>query len=481
MNLFNFDNTYAKLNENFFAEVMPSASENPELIVLNECLARDLNIDLSSLEKNEIAALLSGNKLSTGAQPLAMAYAGHQFGHFTMLGDGRAILLGEHLSSSGKRYDIQLKGSGRTPFSRGGDGRATLRAMLREYLMSECMHALGVPTSRSLAVVKTGLSVSREAIHEGAVLTRVMDSHLRVGTFEYARQFLSIEEQKELLDYTVKRHFPEILAQENRALEFLKAVQQQQVTLIVNWMRIGFIHGVMNTDNMHIGGQTFDYGPCAFMNSYDPKTVFSSIDSNGRYAYSNQPEIALWNLSVLAGTILPQIHENQEIAVALARETLNEFAENYKSAWRKMMCSKIGLEEVNGPALLLLDRLLNWMENTKSDYTNTFLVLSDQLPQSKIIIIDDTIKHWIGDWKNHIKQSSSWEKALNQMKNNNPLAIPRNHLVEKALDRATEQNDLTFFSEIIAAVKSPDSIKNINDFQFVLEGSDYGYQTFCGT
>jgi serine/tyrosine/threonine adenylyltransferase len=480
MNFFNFDNTYSKLNRNFYAEVQPSAAIKPELLILNEDLAQELNIDFSAAERNQIAAILSGQSLPNDAQPLAMAYAGHQFGHFTMLGDGRAILLGEHISNDGKRFDIQLKGSGRTPFSRGGDGKATLRSMLREYVMSECMYHLGVSTSRSLAVVKTGTNVNRESIHEGAVLTRIMESHLRVGTFEYARQFLGFQEQKELLNYTINRHFPEISQKENQALEFLKAVQRKQLSLIVHWMRIGFIHGVMNTDNMHIGGQTFDYGPCAFMNTYDPKTVFSSIDSNGRYAYINQPEIALWNLSVLAGSILPQIHENQEIAVALARDVLNNFTENYKTAWREMMCSKIGLKQVNGQSMQFLDSLLNWMEKTKADYTNTFLVISEQLPQQKIPF-DDNLKHWIAAWKIHIKDTDSWNSSLTLMKQHNPIVIPRNHLVEQALDQAIYNNNLGLLKEIITAVKSPESIKNIEHFQFIPDDAEHDYKTFCGT
>jgi uncharacterized protein YdiU (UPF0061 family) len=480
MSIFNFNNSYATLKDVFFAEVNPAVSESPELVLFNEDLAKALDIDFASVDSQEMASLLSGKTIPEGAQPLAMAYAGHQFGHFTMLGDGRAILLGEHITKSGKRVDIQLKGSGRTPFSRGGDGRATLRAMLREYLMSECMHALGVPSSRSLAVVKTGIPVNRETVHEGAVLTRVMDSHLRVGTFEFARQYLGIDEQKELLHYAIERHFPELMSSENPALEFLKAVQQKQLDLIVNWMRIGFIHGVMNTDNMHIGGQTFDYGPCAFMNAYDLKTVFSSIDTTGRYAYGNQAEIALWNLSVLAGAILPQIHENQDIAVELARNVLNEFAENYRSAWRKMMCAKIGFEENHGTELQLLDRLLNWMTANKADYTNTFLVLSGHLDEIHIPI-DDEMKHWLIEWRAHIEKTSTWELALSLMKTQNPLVIPRNHLVEKALDEACYKDDYQALLKLIEVVKNQDSSKNLLDFQEPLVSGDNGYATFCGT
>ncbi len=480
MDIFNFDNSYSRLSDDFYADVAPTSVEKPELVVWNEALARELELNSTSVNQEELSQICSGNKIPDGAHPLAMAYAGHQFGHFTMLGDGRAILLGEHITSFGTRFDIQLKGAGRTPFSRGGDGRATLRAMLREYLMSECMHDLNVPTSRSLAVVKTGAAIQRETKHEGAVLTRIMDSHLRVGTFEYARQFLNLEQQQELLDYAISRHFPELKTSENRALDFLKSVQQKQLELIRDWMRIGFIHGVMNTDNMHIGGQTFDYGPCAFMNAYDTKTVFSSIDAHGRYAYGNQPEIALWNLSVLAGTLLPLISEDQENAVELAKSCLNAFAESYRDAWRKMMCAKIGFAHQNQTELVLLDRLLDWMKANKADYTNTFLVISERLSDVDFPM-DDSFKLWLMDWKNHIKETSTWEEASTLMQKNNPLVIPRNHLVEKALDDACFQEDYELFNSIIAAVKAPKTITNLSYFQSPPMDSDQGYQTFCGT
>lgn len=479
MSIFNFNNSYATLSKDFFAEVNPTSPENPDLVMWNVDLAKQLDLDISKLNKTELAAFLSGKMIPEGAHPLAMAYAGHQFGHFTMLGDGRAILLGEHITKSGARFDIQLKGSGRTPFSRGGDGRATLRAMLREYLISECMHALGVPTSRSLALVKTGIPVNRETVHDGAILTRVMDSHIRVGTFEFARQYLDIQAQKSFLNYTIQRHFPEISNEPNKALAFLKAVQKKQLDLIVHWMRIGFIHGVMNTDNMHIGGQTFDYGPCAFMDTYDTKTVFSSIDTSGRYAYGNQPEIALWNLSVLAGAILPQIDDNQEKAVEMARQVLNNFSEEYRQAWRKMMCAKIGLDSMSNQALILLDQLLTWMETHQADYTNTFLVISGQIPDYQTPV-NETFKHWLNDLKAYINKTSAWEQAIACMKKSNPLVIPRNHIVEKALDDACLKNDYNFFHEIIKAVKSPASFENLTNFQRISESSD-DYKTYCGT
>lgn len=476
---FNFQNSYHQLNDVFYADVLPEVPRNPELVLFNEKLAQELHIDFGDLDKNQLAKLLSGAEIPLGAEPLAMAYAGHQFGHFTMLGDGRAILLGEHLTQENKRVDIQLKGSGRTSFSRGGDGLSTLRAMLREYLISECMHALGVPTSRSLAVVKTGKPVNRETVHDGAVLTRIMDSHLRVGTFEYARQFLELNEQKELLNYAIQRHAPELRNNENPALSFFQHVANKQLELILNWMRVGFIHGVMNTDNMHIGGQTFDYGPCAFMNAYNPKTVFSSIDRHGRYAYSNQPEIALWNLSVFAGTILQQIDEDQEKAVELARAVLNDFAKNYREKWQTMMCAKIGFPSETHEAKLLIERLLSWMQENQADYTNTFLVLSGDLKEEHIPINDD-FKHWLLDWKRTLENSCTWEEALKSMHANNPHAIPRNDKVESALDLAVHQNDLSMLLEMIEVVKDNQHPKR-EMYQVAQIEFDQGYQTFCGT
>jgi uncharacterized protein YdiU (UPF0061 family) len=478
MKLFNFDNSYHKLSNVFYAEVLPEKPPMPELIIFNETLAEQLGIEYQKINSDELAHYLSGSKLPEGSEPLAMAYAGHQFEHFTMLGDGRAILLGEHVHEQ-KYLDIQLKGCGKTPFSRGGDGLATLRAMLREYLISECMHALGVPTSRSLAVVKTGKKVFREVPHDGAVLTRIMESHIRVGTFEYARQFLDFEEQNELLDYALTRHFPKLENSENRALDFLQNVADRQLELIIHWMRIGFIHGVMNTDNMHIGGQTFDYGPCAFMNAYDPKTVFSSIDRNGRYAYGNQPEIALWNLSVLAGTLLPQIDKDQARAIDAARKVLNNFAGKYKTRWQEMMSAKIGFSEASHASKLLIERLLSWMQENKADYTNTFLVLADKLPSDAIPLNDD-LKHWILDWRRELKNSKNADDYLEIMSKFNPEIIPRNAWVEDALDAATYQNDYRKIHEIIAAVKTPKLAKNFN-FPNFDQVFDENYKTFCGT
>jgi len=479
MEPFNFDNSYHRLSAVFYADVQPTRPLKPELVLFNSSLAKEIELDCNSLSPAEIARILSGEVIPKGAEPLAMAYAGHQFGHFTMLGDGRAILLGEHLQKNGKRTDIQLKGSGRTPFSRGGDGSATLKAMLREYLMSECMHALGVPTSRSLAVVKTGVPVTREIVHEGAVLTRIMDSHLRFGTFEFARNYLDIDHQSELLNYTLQRHFPEVGHLENRALELLRKVSEKQLELVLQWMRIGFIHGVMNTDNMHIGGQTFDYGPCAFMNAYHPKTVFSSIDKNGRYAYGNQAEIALWNLSVFAGTLLPQIDQNQEQAVDLARAVLNDFSRNYQKRWQLLLCQKIGFDTAHTQAKVLVERLLDWMRTNKADFTNTFLFLTDEVDASHLPI-DDEFKHWFLDWKKELLTQKLWQDALQDMQRLNPHAIPRNHLVEAALDSAVQQKNFHKFDELIQVV-SLRNHTNLSQYQGFPIYHDAEYQTFCGT
>jgi uncharacterized protein YdiU (UPF0061 family) len=432
------------------------------------------------LSIDELAEIFGGSALPEGAEPISTAYAGHQFGYFSMLGDGRAILLGEHKTSSGKRNDIQLKGSGRTPFSRRGDGRATLKSMLREYLMSECMFHLKIPSSRSLAVVKTGLPVIRETVHEGAVLTRVMASHIRVGTFEYARQYLEQNQLKKLIDYTIVRHYSEIENDANSVLSFLRIVMQRNLELVVNWMRIGFIHGVMNTDNISICGQTFDYGPCAFMNSYNTKTVFSSIDTQGRYAFGNQPDIMLWNLSIFAGTLLPFIHENEQEAIELAKNELNTFSKNFQDAWRKMMCAKIGFTKSEKNELILLDRLLEWMQKNQADYTNTFAVLMGELPQENIFNHQD-FKLWKKDWETYLSENYDWEEAKELMSLNNPVIIPRNHMVEEALNKATLDGDFKLFDDLLSAVKSQEvDSNNIRLTEFNID-FDKAYQTFCGT
>ena len=310
----NFDNTYRKLSPDFYSEVEPAPVEQPELTLLNRRLADKLGLDLSETDPAELSSIFTGDRLPEGSEPISQAYAGHQFGHFTMLGDGRAIVLGEHLTPDGQRYDIQFKGSGRTPYSRSGDGRATLYSMLREYLISEALHHLHIPASGSLAVAKTSMPVYRETVHPGAILTRVASSHIRFGTFEYAARFLTPEKQKELLNYTISRHYPDLQQSDDKALRLLRRVAKKHLNLVVEWMRVGFIHGVMNTDNMSIIGESIDFGPCAFINGFDPATAFSSVDINKRYAFNNQPGILQWNLAIFAGTLLPFIDQTEDQA-----------------------------------------------------------------------------------------------------------------------------------------------------------------------
>ena len=338
-----FDNTYSKLPDIFKENINPLPVKRPELVVLNKDLAKKLDLNFSDLNNKEISELFAGNSLPPESNSIAQAYAGHQFGHFTMLGDGRAVLIGEHLSKKKDRYDIQFKGSGKTAFSRNGDGRAALGPMLREYIISEAMHNLSIPTTRSLAVVKTGEEVIRETPLHGAILTRVALSHIRVGTFQYIAARQKKNELETLLNYVIKRHYPNIENSKNKAIDLLKTVLDKQIDLVVNWMRVGFIHGVMNTDNMSISGETIDYGPCAFMDTYDPKTVFSSIDQMGRYAYCNQPIITKWNLSRFAECLIPLIDQDQNKAIQLATEIINTFEKKYEEKWLNMMRDKLGL------------------------------------------------------------------------------------------------------------------------------------------
>jgi uncharacterized protein YdiU (UPF0061 family) len=378
-----FNNTYSKLSDTFREEIKPIPVNNPELIIINDDLATELNLNFSKIDKNELSKIFSGNILPNGSNSIAQAYAGHQFGHFTMLGDGRAVLIGEHTTKSNNKYDIQLKGSGKTAFSRNGDGRAALGPMLREYIISEAMNSLKIPTTRSLAVVKTGEDVQRDKALHGAVLTRVASSHIRVGTFQYIAARQKEDELKILLDYTVNRHYPDIENSNNKALELLNQLIEKQCDLVVNWMRVGFIHGVMNTDNMTISGETIDYGPCAFMDNYDPKTVFSSIDQTGRYAYCNQPVITKWNLARFAECLIPLIDKDQNKAVKIATETINSFEKKYEEKWMNMMRDKLGLFGLDDKDKFLILDLLTWMHEKKADYTNTFCHLMKLDPKKK--------------------------------------------------------------------------------------------------
>ena len=476
----NFDNTYSRLPDPFREKINPVKVKNPELVMLNKSLAEDLNLDFSGLDQAKLSALFSGNELPNDSRSIAQAYAGHQFGHFTMLGDGRAVLIGEHISKSNHRYDIQFKGSGKTAFSRNGDGRAALGPMLREYIISESMHFLNIPTTRSLAVAKTGEKVIRETQLEGAILTRVASSHIRVGTFQYIAARNKKGELETLFEYVIKRHYPEIESSKKQALDLLNVVLDKQIELVVNWMRVGFIHGVMNTDNMSIAGETIDYGPCAFMDIYDPKTVFSSIDKLGRYAYCNQPIITKWNLSRFAECLIPLIDGDQDKAIKLATEVIDTFEKKYEEKWLGMMRNKIGLADEDEKDKFLILDLLTWMHKNKVDYTNTFCHLMSFQTQNDIVYENNEFSDWKKRWQERLSQNSSSEKYINLMRSVNPIVIPRNHIVEDALKKANQGNfePINNFLKILSSPYTDQ--KHITEYQIPSQ-SDENYQTFCGT
>ena len=437
----NFNNTYFNLSSSFKENINPVPVKKPELILLNNELALSLNLDFSKVSHKELSKIFSGNLLPEGSNSIAQAYAGHQFGHFTMLGDGRAVLIGEHTTKSNKKYDIQFKGSGKTAFSRNGDGRAALGPMLREYIISEAMHGLGIPTTRSLAVVKTGEDVIRETALHGAILTRVALSHIRVGTFQYIAAREKKDELEILLNYVIKRHYPNIENSKNKSLDLLKVVMEKQIDLVVNWMRVGFIHGVMNTDNMSISGETIDYGPCAFMDTYDPKTVFSSIDRMGRYAYCNQPVITKWNLSRFAECLIPLIDKDQNKSIELATEIINSFEKKYEEKWLNMMRDKLGLFGVDDKDKFLILDLLTWMHQKKLDYTNTFCHLMNSEIEKNENFIDKDFQNWKKRWQERLKiNNNTPKKYIKLMRSVNPVVIPRNHKVEEILNEANKNN-----------------------------------------
>ena len=479
---FNFDNTYIHLPKAFYTELSPVPVRKPEMVIFNAPLSTDMGLDFSGISTDVKAALFSGNIMPEGSEPLAQAYAGHQFGHFTMLGDGRAIVWGEHITPSGQRLDIQFKGSGPTPYSRGADGRAVLGPMLREYIISEAMHALNIPTTRSLAVVTNGEKVYRETGLPGAILTRIASSHIRVGTFEYA----ALQQDKgiiqTLVDYTIDRHYPWIKEEQNKTLSLLKAIIEKQADLITHWMRVGFIHGVMNTDNMTLSGETIDYGPCAFMDAYNPRTVFSSIDHMGRYAYANQPDIAQWNLARLAETMLPLLDDEIEKAADTTEEAVNGFGALYKDKWLSMMRAKLGLFGARAEDESLITDLLDWMQRAGADYTNTFRHLTEEKPPQGKPYNDKTFKEWYTRWQAQLaKNTKPLKSSLSLMRANNPAVIPRNHKVEQVLDAATN-GDLKPLKDLLTALQEP--YKNRSDlkpYQSPPKQDERVYQTFCGT
>ncbi|WP_249870026.1 protein adenylyltransferase SelO [Oceanobacillus saliphilus] len=479
----NLDNSYARLPESFYKNHHPTEVRSPKLIIFNDLLAASLGLNVQELRSENGIAVFAGNSIPEGAFPLAQAYAGHQFGHFAMLGDGRALLLGEQITPLGERFDIQLKGSGRTPYSRGGDGRATLGPMLREYIISEAMHALGIPTTRSLAVVTTGESVMRETHLPGAILTRVATSHLRFGTFQYVSQWGTADELKVLADYAIKRHFPEIEADENRYLSLLQEVIKLQAGLIAKWQSVGFIHGVMNTDNMTISGETIDYGPCAFMDEYDTSTVFSSIDRQGRYAYGNQPVIGGWNLARFAESLLPILHEDREQALKLAQDSISGYLDLYHQNWLTEMRSKLGIfgEETQDEALI--EELLGMMQKYRADFTNTFRALTFGEQENTDMFGTKEYVQWEELWKARLgRQQESTESSKALMKSSNPAVIPRNHRVEEALEAAVEKGDYSVMERLLDVLSDPYALAvDHEDYCKPPEPSNRPYQTFCGT
>ena len=475
-----FNHSYTKLPKDFFVEQLPVKVSNPKLILLNEPLLKALGLDKEALSPEAWGNIFSGNELPEKAHPIAEAYAGHQFGHFALLGDGRAVLLGEHINPEGDHFDIQFKGSGQTPYSRRGDGRAALGPMLREFIISEAMNALNIPTTRSLAVVTTGESVMRDEVLPGAILTRVAKSHIRVGTFQFASTLNDINKLKALADYTIDRHYPECKAKDNPYLAFLNAVIERQALLISQWMHVGFIHGVMNTDNMSISGETIDYGPCAFMDRYHPETVFSSIDRQGRYAYSNQPPIAQWNLARFAETLIPLIDHNADKSIELASQSVNNFSDQFQIAWLKGMRQKLGLFNEEGSDIELINELLVLMQKNKADYTLTFRHLSSDAILKDAIFKDASFKVWYKNWLHCIqKQKESEETSRLKMLKHNPAVIPRNYLVEKALSLAVADQDYKFLNDFTAALLKPYEDSQVFSEPPIEE--DKSYKTFCGT
>ena len=488
--LINFDNSYARLPKSFFECIKPTPVKEPKLVRFNKLLANEIGLNI--IDDNDILSdIFSGNIVPEGSEPIALVYAGHQFGYFVpQLGDGRAILLGEIVNNDGCRFDIQLKGSGQTSYSRSGDGRAPLGAVIREYIISEAMHSLNIPTTRSLAIIVTGELVSRETLLPGGILTRIASSHLRVGTFEYFAASNDHENLQLLADYAINRHFPDIKESNLRYQTFLESVCNRQAALIAKWMHVGFIHGVMNSDNTSISGETIDYGPCAFMDSYDPATVFSSIDHHGRYAYGNQPNIAQWNIACLGECLLSLIHPDRNKAIGIAEEILDSFQDKFRKYWLSGMYKKIGLTQNEPEDINLLEQLLELMKENKTDYTLTFRYLSDAIENDtgnsnfeKQFLSPNKIGEWLTNWRKRLKiQSVSFKKIKMSMQKENPAFIPRNHRIEKAIYEAVDNNDYSYMDHLILLLNKPYQDQPDNgEYMHPPEKPDHNYQTFCGT
>ena len=491
MPLASLSNGYARLPEHFFARLDPTPVPKPRLIQINHALAADLGLNLVGLNHETLAALFAGNLLLPGAEPIATAYAGHQFGYFVpQLGDGRAILLGEVRDRAGARRELQLKGSGKTPFSRNGDGRAALGPVLREYLVSEAMHALGVPSTRALAAVMSGERIFRDGFVPGAVFTRVAASHVRVGTFEYFAARGDITATRRLADYMIDRHYPDARAAERPYLALLQAVAARQAALIASWMHVGFIHGVMNTDNMALSGETIDFGPCAFMDAYDPNTVFSSIDESGRYAYANQPHAAQWNLARFAETLLPILDPGPERAVELANDAICEFSSRFAQHWLTGLLRKLGMVHCQDGDRELVQALLDCMRHNQADFTLTFRALCDIAEysgaESKLRALfanPSACDEWLVRWKSRLShepcEPGARAAAMRQL---NPIFIPRNHRIEQAIDAAIEREDFSLFTELLSVLSQPfEEREALAAYARPPRPDERVLRTFCGT
>lgn len=483
----NFSNSYAELGDNFYENILPTPVRDPKLLLWNHDLAEELMIpaDLQNDQK-ALAQIFSGNRILEGSQPIAMAYAGHQFGNFVpRLGDGRAHLLGELPDRFGKKWDIQLKGSGPTSFSRGGDGRSSLGPAIREFIMSEAMHALGIPTTRSLCVVTTGESVLRENLLPGGVLTRVASSHIRIGTFQYIAARGDLQELETLCTYTINRHYPHLQDQgEDRHLALIEAFMDRQIRLVVEWMRVGFIHGVMNTDNTTLSGETIDYGPCAMMGIYDPETVYSAIDVQGRYGFGNQPAITQWNLIRFAECLMPLIHEDPNKAADRIRPVLASFTERFDRAYIEMMGKKLGLTSLKPEDAALVRSLLLRLREKKLDYTITFDLLTESLTSGPLKSrLEDELGHWWEIWHNHLRTTNQTAREIQSaMRRHNPVVIPRNHHMERVISECIHSGSADPAKRFVHVLGSPYSkLDTTSAYTDPPGDGDMNYQTFCGT
>ena len=486
--MINFENTFHDLKNDFYANVVPSTPPNPELITYNEHLAKNLNIDLKWLVSSEGVECFTGSKIMKSSNPLSMVYAGHQFGNWVpRLGDGRAILLGELIDKNNERWDVQLKGSGVTPFSRNGDGKAALGPILREYLISHAMYNLGIPTTLALTIAKTGENIRRETILPGAIITRIAKSHIRVGTFQYFASQGQYDHLKDLSDYVINRHFREIIGNKNKYLDLFKCILRKQAKLVSKWMSAGFIHGVMNTDNCSVIGDTIDYGPCAFMDTFKKDTVFSSIDTLGRYSFKNQPIMCQWNLVQLANCLLPLFSDNKEKSIQMAQNEIDQFSQIYKNFWAEEMNSKLGLKIKHKNDAKLVEELYTIMENDSLDFTITFSSLSLIYKNKKNKLLDynyssKDFKKWVLKWKSRLtKEKQSKIEIEESLRNNNPFIIPRNHLVEEAIKDANYDN-FEKFHKLFDLVSNPFKFDEENyKYHTPPEVINSNYKTFCGT